>query len=68
MTNIEKSKFHILEVSGRNYLSWCLEIKLHLQGHGLADAIHKNADANDKNKANTLIFIINRHLNDSLTV
>ena len=65
MANIEKPKFHILEVSGNNYLSWCLDMKMHLQGQGLAKAIKDAGTTDAKDKANALIFI-RRHLHMSL--
>ena len=65
MTNIEKPKFHILEVSGNNYLSWCLDMEMHLQGQDLANAITEDETSNAKDKANALIFI-RRHLHESL--
>jgi len=35
----------------------CLDIELHLQRQGLTATIDKKGDANDKDKANALIFI-----------
>ena len=65
MANIEKPKLHILEVSGNNYLSWCLDMEMHLQGQDLANAITEDGTSNAKDKANALIFI-RRHLHESL--
>ena len=65
MENIEKPKFHILEVSGNNCLSWCLDMEIHLQGQDLANAITEDRTSNAKDKANALIFI-RRHLHESL--
>ena len=65
MENIEKPKFHILEVSGNNYLSWCLDMEMHLQGLDLANAITEDGTSNAKDKENALIFI-RRHLHESL--
>ena len=65
MENIEKPKFHILEVSGNNYLSWCLDMEMYLQGQDLANAITEDRTSNAKDKANALIFI-RRHLHESL--
>lgn len=65
MANIEKPKFHVLEVSGKNYLSWCLDMEMHLQGQGLANTITEDGTSNEKDKANALIFI-RRHLHESL--
>ncbi|KAK3442508.1 hypothetical protein EUGRSUZ_B02654 [Eucalyptus grandis] len=65
MTNIEKPKFHILEVSGKSYISWCLDMEMHLQGQDLANTITEDGTSNEKDKANALIFI-RRHLHESL--
>ena len=65
MANIEKPKFHILEVSGNNYLSWCLDMKMYLQGQDLANAITEDGTSNAKDKSNALIFI-RSHLHESL--
>ena len=65
MANVENPKFHILEVSGNNYLSWCLDMEMHLQGQDLANAITEDGTSNAKDKANALIFI-RRHLHESL--
>ncbi|KAK3437569.1 hypothetical protein EUGRSUZ_C02227 [Eucalyptus grandis] len=65
MTNIEKPKFHILEVSGKIYLSWCLDMEMHFQGQDLANTIIEDGISNEKDKANALIFI-RRHLHESL--
>ena len=39
MANIEKPKFNILDVNGNNYLFWCLDVELHLQGQGLVETL-----------------------------
>lgn len=67
MTRIEKQKFQIFNVTKNNYLSWCLNIKLHLQGLELAKTLY-NVDikqANKKYEANTMIFI-NNYLSEDL--
>ena len=65
MTNIEKSKFNILDVSGNNYLSWCLDVELYLQGQGLVETLTESGKYNEKDEVNVLIFI-RRHLSDAL--
>ena len=65
MANIEKPKFNILDVSGNNYLSWCLDVELHLQGQGLVETLVVTGKYNEKDEANALIFI-RRHLPDAL--
>ena len=67
MAYIAKPKFHVLDVSGNNYQSWKLDIELHLQGEGLADALVEDSTTTAKDKANALIFM-RRHLYDSLKV
>ncbi|KAK6149849.1 hypothetical protein DH2020_017374 [Rehmannia glutinosa] len=38
MANLNKLDFTPLDISGRNYLSWVLNVELHLAGNGLGDA------------------------------
>ena len=57
MTNIGKPKFNILDVSGNNYFSWCLDIELHLQGQRLVETLVNDGDYTEKDEANALIFI-----------
>ena len=65
MANIEKPKFNILDVSANNYLSWCLDVELHLQEQGLVETLAVTGKYNEKDEANALIFI-RRHLSDAL--
>ena len=65
MVHIAKPKFHMLDVNGHNYQSWKLDIELHLQGEGLADALIEDGKAIAKDKVNTLIFM-RHHLHDYL--
>ena len=58
MAQIEKPKFHVLDVNGQNYQSWRLDVELHLQGEGLVDALVENRKATAKDKANALISCI----------
>ena len=64
MANIEKPKFNILDVSGNNYLSWCLDVELHFQGQGLVETLVESEKYNEKDETNALIFI-RRHLLDA---
>ena len=65
MANIKKLKFNILDVNGNNYLFWCLDVELHLQGQRLVETLVEDADYTEKDKANALIFI-RRHLPNAL--
>ncbi|XP_012846933.1 PREDICTED: uncharacterized protein LOC105966904 [Erythranthe guttata] len=67
MARIEKQKFQILDVSENNYLSWCLDMKLHLQGLDLLKTLEcvDIKEANRKDEANAMIFI-RHHLSEDL--
>ena len=65
MANIEKPKFNIFDVSGNNYLSWCLDIELHIQRQGIIETLAEDGKSNEKDEANVLIFV-HRHLPDCL--
>ena len=62
MSNLAKLDFTALDISGKNYLSWVLDVETHLNANGLGDAIkEKNASSQDKIKA--LVFI-RRHIHE----
>ncbi|KAM2133215.1 hypothetical protein ACFX1R_003340 [Malus domestica] len=68
MPNLNKLDFSALEVSGRNYLKWVQEVKLHLTSTGIratieAPIIEKHVD--EAQKATAMIFI-RRHIHDAL--
>ena len=65
MANIEKPKFHIHDVSGSNYLSWFLDVELHIQGQRLVHTLTEDGDFIENDEENALIFI-RRHLPDCL--
>ena len=67
MLNIDKLKFHILNVSGNIYLSWRLDVELQFEGEGLIETLNKNENANERDKENIIIFIVG-HLQESLKV
>jgi len=39
MSNLAKLEFEALNISGENYLSWILDVEIHLDAMGLGDAI-----------------------------
>ncbi|XVF04243.1 hypothetical protein REPUB_Repub05bG0065700 [Reevesia pubescens] len=39
MPHIANPKFHILDIIGKNYSSWSLDVELHFQGEGLFDSL-----------------------------
>ncbi|CAN6705914.1 unnamed protein product [Malus baccata var. baccata] len=67
MSNLNKLDFTALEVSGRNYLKWVQDVKLHLTTKNLRPAIEEATDApvGEAEKATAMIFI-RRHIHDAL--
>ncbi|KAB2602277.1 hypothetical protein D8674_003282 [Pyrus ussuriensis x Pyrus communis] len=67
MSNLNKLDFTALEVSGRNYLKWVQDVKLHLTAKNLRPAIEKEMDnlVGEDEKATAMIFI-RRHIHDAL--
>ncbi|KAM1069008.1 hypothetical protein ACFX2A_000905 [Malus domestica] len=69
MSNLNKLDFTTLEVSGRNYLKWVQDVKLHLTAKNLRPAIEDEMDnaVGEVEKATTMIFI-RRHIHDALQI
>ena len=68
MSNLNNLDFTALEVSGRNYLKWVQDVKLHLTAKCIRAAIETHiADkpVDEAQKATAMIFI-RRHIHDAL--
>ncbi|XP_059658512.1 uncharacterized protein LOC132304815 [Cornus florida] len=65
MSNLTKLEFVTLDISGKNYLSWILDARIHLEAMGLGDTIKEDNEASLQDKANTMIFL-RRHINELL--
>ncbi|GAV61625.1 hypothetical protein CFOL_v3_05152, partial [Cephalotus follicularis] len=65
MTNIENRKFITLDISGNNYLSWVLDVKLHLSAKKLRHTIEEDNATSNEERATTLIFL-RYHIDDDL--
>ncbi|GAV79266.1 hypothetical protein CFOL_v3_22731, partial [Cephalotus follicularis] len=65
MTNIENQKFVTLDISGKNYLSCVLDVKLHLSTKKLKHTIDEDNTASNEERATTLIFL-RHHIDDGL--
>ena len=65
MSNITKLKFMALDISGKNYLSWILDIKIHLDAMNLGAMIKEGNQASLQDRAKTLIFL-HHHLHEGL--
>ena len=53
MTNLVKLEFVALDVSGNNYLSWLLDVILHLSANSLQDIIDLENDPRCLTKCQT---------------
>ena len=42
MTNLANLEFVALEITEKNYMSWILDVELHLKSMGLIDTIKEN--------------------------
>ena len=57
MSNITKLEFAILDISGKNYLSWILDAEIHLAAMNLGNIIKKENTASLQDRAKKLIFL-----------
>ncbi|KAL4352680.1 hypothetical protein GQ457_06G007630 [Hibiscus cannabinus] len=67
MTNLAKIKFAALDISGNNYLSWILDVEIHLDANGLRNTIKEGNAESAQNKAKAMI-LLRRHLHEGLKV
>ena len=65
MSNITKLEFAALDISGKNYLSWILDAKIHLDAMNLGNTIKGGNTAFIQDRAKTLIFL-HHHSDESL--
>ena len=66
MSNITKLEFVALDISGKNYLSWILDAKIHLDAMNIGAMIKEGNQASLQDCAKTLIFL-RRHFHKGLT-
>ncbi|XP_024172152.1 uncharacterized protein LOC112178194 [Rosa chinensis] len=67
MSNLNKLDFIALEVSGRNYLKWTQDVKLHLTANKMRSTINADNIAPEDMKARAMIFI-RKHMEEALEV
>ena len=65
MTNITKLEFAALDISGKNYLSWILDAKIHLDAMNLGNTIKERNTTSQQNHAKGLIFL-RHHIDEGL--
>ncbi|XP_049360473.1 uncharacterized protein LOC125825182 [Solanum verrucosum] len=65
MSNLSKLEFVALDISGKKYLSWVLDVEIHLDVKGLGTTITEGNAASSQDKAKTMIFL-HHHLDEGL--
>ena len=65
MSNLAKLEFNALDISGKDYLSWVLDVEIHLEAMALTETIKDGNRASSHNKTKEMIFI-RHHLHEEL--
>ncbi|XP_068323225.1 uncharacterized protein [Pyrus communis] len=65
MTNLAKLEFAALDITGKNYLTWVLDTKIHLKAGNLGDTIREESSSSSRDLAKPMIFI-RRYLDEAL--
>ncbi|XP_068304220.1 uncharacterized protein [Pyrus communis] len=65
MTNLAKLEFTAMDIIGKNYLTWVLDTKIHLEAGNLGDTIREESSSYSQDRAKTMIFT-RRHLDKAL--
>ncbi|XP_069148734.1 uncharacterized protein [Solanum lycopersicum] len=65
MSNLSKLEFVALDISGKNYLSW--DVEIHLAAKGLDATITQGNEASSQDKAKAMIFL-RHHLDEGLKI
>ena len=65
MTNITKLEFAALDILGKNYLSWILDVEIHFDAMNLGNTIKEGNTASQQNRVKALIFF-RYHIDEGL--
>ena len=65
MSNLTKLEFVALDISGNNYLSWILDVEIHLDVMNLGVTIREGNQSSLQDCAKALIFLCH-HLHEGL--
>ena len=65
MVNLTKLEFIVLDISRDNYLSWPLDVEIHVSTKSLTETIIEPNDCSAKEKAKAMIFI-HHHIHEHL--
>ncbi|KAK8349283.1 hypothetical protein V6Z12_A06G132100 [Gossypium hirsutum] len=64
MSNITKLEFVALDITGNNYLSWVLDVEIHLDAKGLGETIKEGNEESTQDKPKAMIFL-RHHLHEA---
>ncbi|XP_004229128.2 uncharacterized protein [Solanum lycopersicum] len=67
MSNLSKLEFVGLDIFGKNYLSWVLDVEIHLAAKRLDATITQGNEASSQDKAKAVIFL-RHHLDEGLKI
>nr|GEW53573.1 uncharacterized protein [Tanacetum cinerariifolium] len=65
MANLAKLEFFALDITSKNYLSWVLDAKIHLNANGFGDTVKDENKTSVQDKAKAIIFLCH-HLYEAL--
>ena len=65
MSNLTKLEFIALDITGKNYMPWIVDVEMHLESMGLLDTIKENNECSNQDRAKSMIFL-RRHLDEGL--
>ncbi|KAL5574959.1 hypothetical protein UlMin_016658 [Ulmus minor] len=65
MSNLAKIEFSALDVIGKNYMSWILDVEMHLESMGFSKTINEENETSSQDKAKAIIFL-RRHIDEGL--
>ncbi|XP_050113912.1 uncharacterized protein LOC126592233 [Malus sylvestris] len=57
MANLAKLDYATLDITGKNYLTWVLDTKIHLEAENLGDTIREESSSSSQERAKAMIFI-----------
>ncbi|XP_015072510.1 uncharacterized protein LOC107016606 [Solanum pennellii] len=67
MSNLSKLEFVTLDISAKNYLSWVLDVVIHLAAKGLDAIITQGNKTSSQDKAKSMIFL-RHHFDEGLKI
>ena len=65
MSNLKKLEFVVLDIFGKNYFSWILDAKIHLDAMNLGNTLKEGNQASLQDRTKSLIFLPH-HLHEDL--